>query len=62
MHIDSTLAYVSYSVISEIHTSGKITRIVLNKMFNINVQRENRILFSEQNYFLYIGPIHIHTW
>ena len=24
------------------------------------IQRENRVLFSEQNYFLYIGPIYIH--
>ena len=27
--------------------------MVLNKIVNINVQRENRVLFSEQNYFLY---------
>ena len=27
--------------------------MVLNKIVNINVQRENRILFSDQNYFLY---------
>ena len=25
----------------------------LNKIVNINVQGENRVLFSEQNYFLY---------
>ena len=25
----------------------------LNKIVNINVQRENRVLFSDQNYFLY---------
>ena len=24
------------------------------------IQRENRVLYSEQNYFLYIGPIYIH--
>ena len=24
------------------------------------IQRENRVLFSEQNYFLYIDPIYIH--
>ena len=34
--------------------------MVLNKIVNINVQKENRVLFSEQNYFLYIGPIYIH--
>ena len=27
--------------------------MVLNKIVNINVQGENRVLFSEQNYFLY---------
>ena len=27
--------------------------MVLNKIVNINVQRENGVLFSEQNYFLY---------
>ena len=27
--------------------------MVLNKIVNINVQRENRVLFSDQNYFLY---------
>ncbi len=27
--------------------------MVLNKIVSINVQRENRVLFSEQNYFLY---------
>ena len=29
--------------------------MVLNKIVNINVQRENHVLFSEQNYFLYTG-------
>ena len=24
------------------------------------IQRENRVLFSEQNYFIYIGPIYIY--
>ncbi len=28
--------------------------MVLNKIVNINVQRENRVLFSAQNYFLYM--------
>ena len=27
--------------------------MVLNKIVNINVQRENRVLFSDQNYSLY---------
>ena len=27
--------------------------MVLNKIVNINVPRENRVLFSDQNYFLY---------
>ena len=27
--------------------------MLLNKIVNINVQRENRVLFSDQNYFLY---------
>ena len=27
--------------------------MVLNKIVNINVLRENRVLFSDQNYFLY---------
>ena len=33
--------------------------MVLKKIVNM-IQRENRVLFSEQNYFLYIGPIYIH--
>ena len=52
--------YISASVISEIHTSGKITRMVLKKIVNM-IQRENRVLFSEQNYF-FIYRAYIHTW
>ena len=31
--------------------------MVLKTIVNM-IQRENRVLFSEQNYFLYIGPIY----
>ena len=33
--------------------------MVLKTIVNM-IQRENRVLFSEQNYFLYIGPIYIY--
>ena len=47
-------------IISEILTSGKINRIVLNKLLNINVQRENHVLFSE--HILFYIYIHLYLY
>ena len=64
MHIHSILAHskthtflYTLLLVKYIH-QAKSPGVFFLK-FNINVQRENHVLFSEQNYFLYIGPIYM---
>ena len=47
---------------SEILTSGKINRIVLNKLLNINTQRENHVLFAEHIILYSIGDKHFNIF
>ena len=47
-----THKFLTLLLVKYIH-QAKSPVMLLNKIVNINVQGENRVLFSEQNYFLY---------
>ena len=56
MHIHSTLAqthkFLTLLLVKYIH-QAKSYGFKQNCQYKLNVQGENRVLFSEQNYFLY---------
>ena len=45
--------FLTLLLVKYIHQTKSPVLMVLNNIVNINVQGENRVLFSEQNYFLY---------